>query len=532
VDDAARQLRPSHQDPSQRAARSHHQAGPTEAEVVWRRDLPAVAVVLAGGTGSRVGLDLPKQLLKVAGKPILAHTLELLDSSDVIDEVVLLMAPGWLDEAKDIVASGRLSKVRIVREGGGTRSDTTRIALSTLFELGLEECKVLFHDAVRPLLDHRIVADCVSALDHFDAVDVAIPSADTIIVVDGPASRTGDGAIIKDIPNRARLMRGQTPQAFLLTTINAAYALAAEDPAFRATDDCSVVSSYLPDVPIYVVTGSEQNMKVTYPIDVFLADQLFRLGSTHPAHSFDEQTTRAMLDGKVLVIFGASSGIGAELAELAEIRGATVVSLSRSGTGLHIEDPRACENALSAAHAEHGRIDYVVVTAGVLHMTDLSLADDDVIGEAVGVNLLGPIYAARAAHQYLKGSGGRLLLFTSSSYTRGRSGYSLYSATKAAVVNLTQALADEWSVDGILVNCINPERTATPMRTKAFGNEHPGSLLSAGAVAQASLDVLLSEQTGNVIDVRRDPDGMTRSPSITEALDEIEAAAQEARAAD
>ena len=500
--------------------------------MVWRRDLPTVAVVLAGGTGARVGLDLPKQLLKVAGKPILAHTLEVLDSSDVIDQVVLLMAPGWLQEAKDIVSSGRLSKVRIVREGGASRSETTRIALSTLFELGLEECKVLFHDAVRPLLDHRIVRDCVLALDHFDAVDVAIPSADTIIVVDGPASRTGDGAIIKDIPNRARLMRGQTPQAFLLTTITAAYALAAEDPGFRATDDCSVVSSYLPDVPIYVVTGSEQNMKVTYPIDVFLADQLFRLGSTHPAHTFDEQTTRTMLDGKVLVIFGASSGIGAELAELAELRGATVVSLSRSGTGLHIEDPRACEDALSTVHAEHGRIDYVVVTAGVLHMTDLSVARDDVIVEAVGVNLLGPIYAARAAHQYLKRSQGRLLLFTSSSYTRGRSGYSLYSATKAAVVNLTQALADEWSGDGILVNCINPERTATPMRTKAFGEERPGSLLTAGAVAQASLDVLLSEQTGSVIDVRRDPDGVTRGPSITEALDEIEAAAQHARAAE
>jgi 2-C-methyl-D-erythritol 4-phosphate cytidylyltransferase len=80
-----------------------------------------------------------------------------------------------------------------------------------------------------------------------------------------------------------------------------------------------------------------------------------------------------------------------------------------------------------------------------------------------------------------------------------------------------------------LVNCINPERTATPMRTKAFGNEQPGSLLSAGAVAQASLDVLLSQQTGNVIDVRRDPDGMTRDPSTTEALDEIDVGAQGAR---
>ncbi|HEY5845909.1 MAG TPA: SDR family oxidoreductase, partial [Microlunatus sp.] len=87
--------------------------------------------------------------------------------------------------------------------------------------------------------------------------------------------------------------------------------------------------------------------------------------------------------------------------------------------------------------------------------------------------------------------------------TRGRSGYSLYSSAKAAVVNLTQALADEWAASGVRVNCINPERTATPMRTKAFGEEPEATLLSSEDVARQSLDVLLSGQTGHVIDIRR-----------------------------
>jgi 2-C-methyl-D-erythritol 4-phosphate cytidylyltransferase len=95
------------------------------------------------------------------------------------------------------------------------------------------------------------------------------------------------------------------------------------------------------------------------------------------------------------------------------------------------------------------------------------------------------------------------LFFTSSSYTRGRSGYSLYSSAKAAVVNLTQALADEWAPTGVRVNCINPERTGTPMRTKAFGDEPPDSLLESTAVAQASLDTLISAETGHIIDIRR-----------------------------
>jgi ribitol-5-phosphate 2-dehydrogenase (NADP+) / D-ribitol-5-phosphate cytidylyltransferase len=113
------------------------------------------------------------------------------------------------------------------------------------------------------------------------------------------------------------------------------------------------------------------------------------------------------------------------------------------------------------------------------------------------------VFIAQVFFPHLERTRGSLLLFTSSSYTRGRSGYSLYSSAKAAVVNLTQALADEWGETGVRVNCVNPERTGTPMRTKAFGDEPPDSLLESARVARASLDVLLSDGTGHVVDLRR-----------------------------
>ena len=81
--------------------------------------------------------------------------------------------------------------------------------------------------------------------------------------------------------------------------------------------------------------------------------------------------------------------------------------------------------------------------------------------------------------------------------------YSLYSATKAAIVNFVQAVAEEWHIFGIRVNCINPERTKTPMRVQNFGNEPEGTLLPAKDVAVASLNTICSEATGEVIDVRR-----------------------------
>jgi len=123
------------------------------------------------------------------------------------------------------------------------------------------------------------------------------------------------------------------------------------------------------------------------------------------------------------------------------------------------------------------------------------------------------VFIAQAFYGPLRDSRGSLLLFTSSSYTRGRGSYSLYSSAKAATVNLTQALADEWAADGIRVNCINPERTATPMRTRAFGAEPPESLLESSVVARASIDTLIGHGTGHVIDLRRnDPRSRSLDP--------------------
>ena len=459
--------------------------------------LRTVAVVLAGGTGSRVGLDRPKQLLKVAGRTVIEHTVEALHDSPDVDEIVIMMAADHLAEAEQLfVGDPRFAKVTRVLPGGADRNETTRAALPAL---GDEECNVLIHDAVRPLLPPTVVRACVEALQDYEAVDVAITSADTIIRVD-------DDGCIAEIPDRSLLRRGQTPQGFRLSTIRKAYELAARDPGFRATDDCGVVLRYLPDVAIYVVTGDELNMKVTYPIDLFLVDKLFQLGSrAAEQHSPDELITA--LRGRTVAVFGGSSGIGADVVRLAEQCGCRVFSFSRSTTGTFIEQPDTVVKALAHVVAETGRIDAVVVSAALLSTGPLTALSADDVALQVGVNLLGPVTVAREAQRYLAESHGHLVLFTSSSYTRGRADYALYSATKAAVVNLAQALADEWSQDAIHVNVVNPERTRTPMRERAFGAEPEDTLLRSEGVALTVLDLLASDTTGQVIDVRRVNDG-------------------------
>ncbi|WP_221933707.1 bifunctional cytidylyltransferase/SDR family oxidoreductase [Aeromicrobium piscarium] len=452
-----------------------------------------VAVILAGGTGTRVGLSIPKQLIKIAGKTIIEHTIAAFESAAEIDEIVVLMTPGHLDPIREIVRAGAYAKVTRILEGGSTRNETTSIALEAL---GTEECNVLFHDAVRPLVSQKIIGDVVRALDSYEAVDTAIPSADTVISVD-------ERDAISDVLPRHLLRRGQTPQAFRRSVIASAYEKAWKDPDFTATDDCTVVLRYRPDVPIAVVRGHERNMKVTEPIDVYIADKLFQLTSAESPEELDDDQYRAALEGKTVVVFGGSYGIGADIAELAESFGARVFSFSRSSTRTHVDRREDVVAAARTVLAEVDHIDYVVNTAGILPLGDLAETTEETIYSATEVNYLGPIFIAQEFYPHLARAGGSLLMFTSSSYTRGRKGYSLYSSAKAAVVNLTQALADEWSGE-VRVNCVNPERTGTPMRVKAFGEEPSGTLLASTEVARRSLDILTAPMTGHVLDIRRE----------------------------
>jgi 2-C-methyl-D-erythritol 4-phosphate cytidylyltransferase len=230
--------------------------------------LRTVAAVLAGGVGTRSGLEVPKQLAEVGSRSILEHAVAAFDAHPDVDEVLVLMAPSHVDAARAVVESGGFGKVGAVLEGGTTRSDTTRRALEWL---GSDECNLLLHDAARPLVTARIIGDCVRALDHYDAVGVAVPATDTVFEV-GP-----DGAIVF-VPDRARLWRAQTPQGFKLSVIRRAHELAAADPGFQPTDDCSVVLRYLPDVPVGVVRGEDGNLKVTTAVDLQLAELLWQEG--------------------------------------------------------------------------------------------------------------------------------------------------------------------------------------------------------------------------------------------------------------
>lgn len=429
----------------------------------------------------RVGLGTPKQLIEVAGRTIIEHSLAVFEAAPEIDEIVVLMTPGYAGRVREIVARGGYHKVSKVVDGGSSRTESTWRALAAL---GAQECNVLLHDAVRPLLEPRIITECVRALEAHQAVNVAIPSSDTVLVA------TPEGAI-GEVLDRSRLRRSQTPQCFRLSVIREAYERAMADPGFAglpATDDCGVVLRYLPEVPIHLVQGSERNIKVTHPADLHIADLLFRLPAPVPAGD------RGALAGQVIVVLPAAHPLAPDgpqpehgasaIAREAARHGAIVHVLTRAD-GVRVEDFDSVAKALD----DVGAADHVVLVAGRGHAGDLAHASGETVADAVGTGHLGALNVARAARPHLRGAGPAtgaapgprpsLLL-----QVPPGSG-ALHESGAAAVAGLTRALAGEWAAGGIRVNCVNTG--ASPL-----------------VVAQTSLDILISDLSGQVIDARVD----------------------------
>jgi len=474
-----------------------------------RSYLHTYAIVLAGGTGHRFGGDTPKQFLRLAGEFILVRSVRAIAGAGV-DSIVVVADPNRIGETEAMLAGAGIGVPIRVVAGGRTRNASTWNGFVAL--AAAPDDVIVVHDAVRPLVPVEVIERAIEpvATGAADSTDTVITSADTLVIVEGDT--------VAQIPERARYRRGQTPQVFRAEVLERAYLAARCAGDLAATDDCSLVLRYVPGVRMAAVAGDEMNIKITTPIDLVLADRLIQMRTIQTT---PEPGSQAPLEGARMLVIGGTNGIGAAIARQAEHAGARVIVEGRS-LGLDIRDPDLVVERVATAAACLGGLDHVVLTAAVLQVASVAHSSGADLAEVIGVNVTGTLNVARAVHRHLAATRGSLTVFASSSFTRGRSGYVAYSASKAAVVNIAQGLADEWSDAGIRVNAISPERTATPMRRRAFPNESIEGMLSADEVALAALRLLTSDLTGQVIDVRRsapaaDADAAPLSPADADA---------------
>jgi 2-C-methyl-D-erythritol 4-phosphate cytidylyltransferase len=216
----------------------------------------AAAVIPAGGTGLRMGGDVRKQYLELAGEPMLLRTLRTFREHPSVEWVIVALPPADVHGPPF-----RLPDDVVVVPGGAGRGDSVRAGLAAVPEAA---DVVLVHDAARPLVTRAVVDRVLAAVGGGVGAIAAVPVADTLKRVDG--SRTITGTV-----ERERLWRAQTPQGFPRAALVDAYRRAAEE-GVAATDDAALVERY--GGRVVVVEGDERNLKVTRPEDLRVAEAL------------------------------------------------------------------------------------------------------------------------------------------------------------------------------------------------------------------------------------------------------------------
>lgn len=225
-----------------------------------------VAVILAGGTGTRVGASMPKQFLDIDGRSVIERSIDAFDQAAGVDEVAIVVHPDWKSHMEGLVNRNSWHKVKRILEGGAERYMSSLNAIAAYLDYP-DDTNLILHDAARPFVPQEVIARTVEALRYHEAVGVGIPSTDTVWEVRQDFDPLLSKFIVR-IPERSTMWRAQTPQAFRLPVIRDAYQRALQDPQFRATDDCGVVRRYLPSVKIHIVEGEEQNRKITFKQDL------------------------------------------------------------------------------------------------------------------------------------------------------------------------------------------------------------------------------------------------------------------------
>ena len=218
-------------------------------------------IIPAAGQGKRMGVGYNKQFIELRGLPILAHTVRLFEESSYVSEIVIVGAEGDLLDIKELVYHHKFIKVVAICQGGPQRQDSVRAGVQAL---SATTQRVVVHDGARPLLTLQEFHRFLSATEEFSAAIMGLQLKDTIKRVDR------SGKVLETL-SREGLRAVQTPQIFDRGILEEAHGKA-ESVGYYGTDDAALLERM--GYPVQMVEGSQENIKVTTPDDLWLAERI------------------------------------------------------------------------------------------------------------------------------------------------------------------------------------------------------------------------------------------------------------------
>lgn len=220
-----------------------------------------IAIVIAGGTGSRMGADIPKQFVEVKGKPVLAYTLEAFQNHPLIDSIEVVCIKGWEDEVWAYKEKYGITKLSWIVEGGASGQESIRNGVYNLKGIASDSDNIIIHDGIRPLVDDTVLDDVISKCSEHGNGVTSMPYNEQIFLVDDEIST------IKYIP-RETLRRVATPQCYKYKLLNEKYREAFEKGV--GIYGSSYTNTMMADlgVRLYFAKGSDRNIKLTTPGDL------------------------------------------------------------------------------------------------------------------------------------------------------------------------------------------------------------------------------------------------------------------------
>jgi 2-C-methyl-D-erythritol 4-phosphate cytidylyltransferase len=220
-----------------------------------------VAVIFAGGTGSRMNtVSRPKQFIELNGKPVIIYTLELFENHPQIDGIIVVCLESWIHFLQQQLEKFHITKVVSIVSGGSTGQESIYNGLTRAHKIYGDDCAVLIHDGVRPLITETTITDNINALKQFGNCITCIPATETFIV------QQADGSL--EIPARKDSLIARAPQSFMLCDILSAHKRAIEEGRNDFIDSCTMMSHY--GYKMHTIIGPMENIKITTPTDFFI----------------------------------------------------------------------------------------------------------------------------------------------------------------------------------------------------------------------------------------------------------------------